>query len=364
MLDEILEIEAVDQHVDNVRREECELPFIAAFTEATDPAVWEHDAPQGLFFRRSVKQLAELYGCEARLEAVLEARARLDLEERTRLCIERSRLRALLLDDGLSPDEVMPWDWHGSFVPVKRFQRVEHLASQLFEQCESFEEFDREFSRRLEQGAPEVVGFKCIAAYRGGLDVPEVSAGEARADYPRARKSRPSRSHFYSYLVHRALEIAHEQQLPVQFHTGFGDPNLSLEGSNPLLLRPLIERYRCPFVLLHAGYPYVRETGFLASVYRNAWADFGLALPFISVAGMRRVLAELIELTPLNKLLYSSDASIIPELYFLGSLNSRRSLVRVLEECVVDGDLDREEALQAAHGILHANATRLYRLEP
>lgn len=360
MLEEILEIDAVDQHAHNVRKAEYELPFIAAFTEATDEAVWRQDAPHGLFFRRSLKQLAEVYECEANLDSVLEARNSLDLTGRTRLMIEHARLRTLLLDDGLAPGEVMPWQWHQQFVEVKRFQRIEHLAETLFEQCETFSEFDKEYTTRLESCGSEVVGFKCIAAYRGGLDVPLPAACEAEADFARAKSSKVSRSPFYSYLVHRALEIAADKSLPVQFHTGFGDPDLALEQSNPLLLRPLIERYSCPFVLLHAGYPYVRETGFLASVYRNAWADFGLALPFVSVAGMRRVLSELVELTPLNKLLYSSDASLIPELYFLGSLNSRYTLAHVLGECVTLGDLDPVEAAESARWILRDNAVSLY----
>lgn len=65
-------------------------------------------------------------------------------------------------------------------------------------------------------------------------------------------------------------------------------------------------------MLLHAGYPFVREAAYLASVYSQVYVDIGLAVPFLSVAGMRGVLQQLLELSPVSKLMYSSDAHMIP----------------------------------------------------
>jgi hypothetical protein len=53
---------------------------------------------------------------------------------------------------------------------------------------------------------------------------------------------------------------------------------------------------------------------------------------------------------------------LIPELYYLGSINGRAILADVLEECVKDGDLDAGEASEAARWILAENAERLYSL--
>ena len=182
----------------------------------------------------------------------------------------------------------------------------------------------------------------------------------AEDEFHNARPARLKESSLYHYLVHEAFEIASELKKPFQLHTGFGDPDLALELSNPLLLRPMIERYSCPFVLLHAGYPYFRETGFLASVYKNVWTDFGLAVPFLSYRGMRHTVNGLLELCPLNKLMYSSDASLIPELFYLGALNGRHVLRDCLSDCVQDGDLSESEALEAGEWILRDNALRLY----
>lgn len=355
--DEILTYPAIDQHAHNVRAPEHALPFAAAFTEATDPRVWTRDAVNGLFYRRSLRQLSSFYGCPA--QEVESHRAKIDLETLTRSLLGASHLRMLLLDDGLSPQEVRPWHWHDQFVPTRRLLRIEHLADQYLTAGLDFETFDRAYQAGLRETPPEVVGFKCIAAYRGGLDIPTVTREEARAAF---RHGRLFRSPFYSYLIHSALEVASDRHLPIQFHTGFGDPDLALETADPLLMRPLFERYSCPFVLLHAGYPFARKSGFLASVYLNVWVDFGLALPFLSVQGMRDCLCQLLELSPLNKILYSSDASLIPELYYLGSLNTRRVLAEVLREVVAHDELSECEALEAARSILAENAARLYRL--
>lgn len=41
-------------------------------------------------------------------------------------------------------------------------------------------------------------------------------------------------------------------------------------------MQPLIERYpRTKFVILHASYPYTRDAGYLAAVYKNVFLDFG-----------------------------------------------------------------------------------------
>lgn len=358
---DVLSVVALDQHAHNVRKAASQLPLEAAFTEATDPRVWEHDAPHTLFLRRSVNQLAALYDCEpelASLKSVIEQRS---LMERTSLCLQRSNLKALLLDDGLTPDHIEPWTWHEQFVPTKRLLRIEFLAESLLKEHSDFEDFDQAYRHQLSQPAAGVVGLKTIVAYRGGLTVASSNRLAARAEF-QAGAQRLTRSPFYSYILHTALEIASELQLPVQFHTGFGDPDLSLEKANPLLLRPLIEEYSCPFVLLHAGYPYCRETGFLSSVYHHVWADFGLALPFLSSRGMQDCLHALLELAPLNKVMYSSDASLIPELYYLGAINSRRVLSQVLTELCAHGDLSNKQALEAAHWLLRENAERLYHL--
>lgn len=359
--EKILQLPAVDQHAHNMRKATAQVPFEAAFSESYDNDVWENQTPETIFYKRSLRQLSKLWGCGSSGQEVKAYREGRTPEELTKELITASNLSFLLLDDGLNPDEIQPWTWHEQFVPTRRVLRLEQLAEELIEQCEDLTQVERAFSETLRSTGREVVGFKSIAAYRGGLNVKPATRESAELDMLEYH-GRLSHSPLYSHLLYLALEIASARDLPVQFHTGFGDPDLRLDEGNPILLTDLIERFTCPFVLLHAGYPYTREAGFLASVYPNVWVDFGLTIPFLSTAGMRKCLSELFELSPLNRLMYSSDASLIPELYYLGSLNSRLALNSVLEECKNNNDLTDDEAVVVAEMLLSKNALNLYEL--
>jgi predicted TIM-barrel fold metal-dependent hydrolase len=143
--------------------------------------------------------------------------------------------------------------------------------------------------------------------------------------------------------------------LPVQVHCGFGDSDLHLWRSDPSYLKPLVERFReTPFALLHC-YPYVREAGWLAHVYGNVWFDLSLTIPHVSQPA--QAIREALELAPVSKLLYASDAARTPELYYLAARWWRRALTEVLPEL-----LPEDEAEEAARLVLRGNARGLYRL--
>ena len=57
----------------------------------------------------------------------------------------------------------------------------------------------------------------------------------------------------------------------VQFHTGLGDNDLDLLFSSPAAhLQQIVRAYpNTNFVLLHSSYPYTREAGCLASMYKK-----------------------------------------------------------------------------------------------
>ena len=94
-------------------------------------------------------------------------------------------------------------------------------------------------------------------------------------------------------------------------------PTCRCRSRDPGLLKPLIERFdTTPFVLLHC-YPFVREAGWLAHVYPNVYFDLSLTIPHVSRPAA--ALGEALELAPVSKLLYASDAARTPELYLLAA---------------------------------------------
>ena len=118
-----------------------------------------------------------------------------------------------------------------------------------------------------------------------------------------------------------------------------------------------------PFVLLHASYPYVRELGYLASLYSHVWMDLGLAIPFTTV-DIPSVWRQALSLTPISKILFSTDAYSIPDIYWLAARWGRWGLSQILDELMVMGAFTQEEALEAGHQILHGNAEKLYGVGP
>jgi len=93
----------------------------------------------------------------------------------------------------------------------------------------------------------------------------------------------------------------------VQFHTGLGDADIALTLSSPAHMQPIIEAYPdATFVLLHGSYPYSRDAGYLASIYQNVYVDFGEVFPVVSRHGQCAVVRQLLEMTPTNKIMWSS----------------------------------------------------------
>jgi hypothetical protein len=247
------------------------------------------------------------------------------------------------------------------------------MAQDLIVQHESFDRMVEAYVAAVEGArAAGYVGLKSVIAYRTGLAISPPDRGEPARVFA-AVKARSRSDGFVrladkplnDHLVLLALAVAEQQQLPVQFHTGFGDADLDLLWANPLHMRPLFESGRyphVPFVLLHAGYPYVRELGYLATLYSNVFVDVGLAIPFITV-DIPALWSQLLGLTATSKILFSTDAYSIPDIYWLATRWGRWGLARALEGALECGALTEAEALESAQAILGGNATRLYGVE-
>jgi predicted TIM-barrel fold metal-dependent hydrolase len=252
----------------------------------------------------------------------------------------------LLLDEGFPPAEVGTTpDELGSLAgcEVRPVMRIEQVAENV-----GVDGVGQAVAGARSQG---YVALKTIAAYRGGLDL-DALPPPARTDRLEGAALRPA--------LLAALEANEEtgDPLPVQVHTGFGDSDLLLPAARPGLLKPLIERFRTTtWVLLHC-YPFVREAGWLAHVYGNVFFDVSLTIPH--VARPAAALYQALELAPVSKLLYATDASRTPELYLLGARWWRESLAEVLPALLPDD----AAAAEAARMILRENALAVYRLGP
>jgi hypothetical protein len=313
----------VDHHAHGILREPPATldEFRGLFSESNDARQWPHVAT-ALTYRRAIRELAAFFEVEPTEADVYRHRLASTPADYASRLLRASRTDTLLVDDGFPP----PGDGTTAAelgelagCPALRVLRLETRAAGAAEAV------------RTARG-DGFVALKTIAAYRGGLD-------RVAADVVAALEANESSG----------------DPLPVQVHCGFGDGDLDLPRADPGHLKPLLERFaETPFVLLHC-YPFVREAGWLASVYGNVWFDLSLTIPH--VARPAEALLEALELAPFSKLLYASDAARAPELYYLAAKWWRDALAEVLTDSLRSG-----EAEEAGRAILRENALRLYRL--
>ncbi|KAK7277447.1 hypothetical protein RJT34_22460 [Clitoria ternatea] len=375
------EVELVDGHAHNIVALDSNSAFIHTFTVGAfgDPdaiAFSRHT----LSFKRSLRDVAELYGSELSLEGVEEYRRVSGIQSICSTCFKAARISATLIDDGIELDKRHDIEWHKSFTPfVGRILRIERVAEKILEEGLpdgspwTLDSFTEAFVSKLKSypfHTCEIYGLKTIAAYYSGLqintNVTEKEAEEGLIKVLSAGKPLYLlNKNLVDYIFLLSLEVAQSYDLPMQIHTGFGDKFLDLRLSNPLHLRAVLEDKRfskCRFVLLHASFPFSREASYLASVYSQVYLDFGLAIPKLSVHGMITAVKELLDLAPINKVMFSTDGYTFPETFYLGAKNSRKIVFSVLRDACIDGDLSVPEAVEAAKDILARNAVRFYKI--
>ncbi|MEV4417534.1 amidohydrolase family protein [Catellatospora sp. NPDC049609] len=335
-------------------------------TEADDPAppgVSYLDGQLGWALRRWCAPVLDL-PAHAPVEDYLRRRRRLGADEAAGRLLRAANLSALLVDTGPVLGGLVDHAVLGTLAgaPTRWVVRLELLAEQVAPGTDAAG-FAAAFGEALHEALAGAVAVKSIAAYRHGLDLDparpqphEVTAAAARWQRDGERLTDP-------VLLRHLLWCAVDAGLPIQLHTGWGDRDQPLARADPALLQPFCEATLAsgvPLVLLHC-YPYHRQAGWLAQVYPHVYVDVGLTVTHLG-GRAAAVLGEFLELAPFGKLLYSSDAIGLPELYLVGAAQFRHGLGRVLGELVADGALTRAGAYDVAERIGAGNAARLYRL--
>jgi predicted TIM-barrel fold metal-dependent hydrolase len=166
-----------------------------------------------------------------------------------------------------------------------------------------------------------------------------------------------------------ALEECLMRDMPMQIHTGDGEaPSVILRNQNPFYLEEVcrFDRdgvMRMPKIIpLHAGYPSVGKAAWLSHLYPNCYFELSIMTPFVHQNLFQRYM-QVMEVVPLSKILYASDAFHVPELYWLAGRWGKRYLAKALTEYVVGGSLDFDEAIEGARMILYKNNRSLYALD-
>jgi uncharacterized protein len=355
----------VDHHCHGILTDDLDRDaFESLMNEAVRPSprgTTPFDSMLGLAIRRHCAPVLDLEPLAAP-EEYLRRRLGLGAAEVNARLMAAAGIGTFLVDTGLGPAGLTAPDELAALGGgrAREVVRLERLAEQVL--AEGTRDFAGEVQDRLLAGVRGgVVGAKSIAAYRVGLDLPgtKPTSDELMRALASADPGRLVDRTISGWLAHTALEVA----LPLQVHAGYGDSDLDLLACDPLHLTAFLRATQerdVPVLLLH-NWPYHRQAAYLAQVFDHVFMDLGLATHNTGALSVG-VLRETLELVPFGKLLFSSDAYGLAELYLLGALLFGTSLATVLGELVEAGDATQADAERIAGLVGRDNARRVYSL--
>ena len=385
---DILKHSVVDSHCHAFLPEKETEPFEQYLTLADHP-IPKMDIVNTFLYRRLVRELSRVLNVRGTHQEIIEKRQKRYKQDPVgyiKLLFEDANIETLLVDTGY-PAEVfsgysIDLNDFSKMVPsiVREIFRIDLVIYDFFLRRLSFEAAVEEIRDRIKNAVKNgAVGLKSVVAYRTGLEIQRGAEDEVRKAYgemiAQAKSGGPVRDVLssssrhaktvYDYFVFLGVEASVELGVPFQIHTGMGDaPFIDLRIANPILLHDLINDESvkdAKIVLVHGGYPYIEEAGFLVNSYPNVFLDLSETIPYISI-GIKEKLLNLFEMTPTTKIMYGSDGFKIPELHWFSSIRTKKALMAALNELVESRELDEERAYEIAKQFLSDNAKRIYNL--
>jgi hypothetical protein len=217
------------------------------------------------------------------------------------------------------------------------------------------------------------VAEKFEVAYLRSFDFSDPSRAEVESIYarwigggqPDAAAYKRLQDFLFRYIAMECGRLG----LAVHLHAfgGFGG-YYSINGGNPLLLEPLFNDPRLRktnFVLLHGGWPFVREMAALLQK-PNVYADISAQSLIMAPHTQAQWLREWLEIVP-EKVLFGTDGYPSseelgwPEATWIASHNARQALGIALTGMFEDGEITRSRARDLARMVLRGNAETLYK---
>jgi uncharacterized protein len=328
-----------------------------------------------MLVRMLIKKMATLLGTTPERDEVWAARnaAATNPHSYHRLLWEDANIASMLIDPGF-PVALIEADDFATVMPCPVYEgyRIERFGAGPTQQVpfaydayESFADFVEAFNTQLDAEAAKrgFRFFKSIIAYRTGLKLTlptEAAASAAWNGRPGTREA--GEKVLRDFLFHQTALRALEHDVAFQVHTGHTSHDQPWANANPIemtlfLNQPQMDQVR--FVLVHGGYPFNTEAGYITSIYPHVFLDLSLMIPWSSIGVARRI-EETLEFAPTSKVMYGSDGIMVPELFWISAHMVRKALGKVLDGFIADEILDPDEAMEVARDILYRTAERVY----
>jgi predicted TIM-barrel fold metal-dependent hydrolase len=225
---------------------------------------------------------------------------------------------------------------------------------------------------RHKQGG--AVAEKFEAAYLRSLAFDAVDIAQADHVYRQyANKPAPPEADYkllQDYLFRYIAAECGRLGMAVHIHTMAGAGGyFDVAGANPLNLEPLFDDpslRKTKFVMVHGGWPFVRQIGALLTK-PNAYLDISAQTLLLPPSAVAATLREWLALVP-EKVMFATDAYPYSnelgweESGWVAARNGRDALGRALTGMMRDGEITRDRAIELARMVLRENARSLYEL--
>jgi len=367
------QVALVDHHCHGLMRDDLSRDEFELLATESDWAQREGqtilDSPVGVIIRAECAPLLGLpRHCSP--DEYWARRAELGHAEVSRLLMPNTGIGKLIIDTGFRSPTILSLqemtDLTGA--PHHEIVRLEQVAEHTAEAGTTAETFAADYLARLTDRAASAVGFKSIIAYRYGLDFnpdrpTEAEVATAAGEWLRSIEGGRIRMD-HPVLLRHLLWAAVDFAMPIQFHVGYGDSDINMPRCDPSQMTEFLRRTvdsGIEVMLLHC-YPFIREAGFLAQVYPHVWVDNGAALNYTGPSSLT-LMRQLLEMSPFSKVLFSSDAFGLPELYYNGCVLWRRGIATIMNEWVDADFVSVADAERYMDMMGRTNALRAYRLE-
>ncbi len=260
------------------------------------------------------------------------------------------------------------------------FPMEDHLRARYLQQAglatipKTLEEYlTRVVTPTLErQHADGAVAEKFEIAYLRGFDFTDPPRDTAARIYARfAAGGQPDAADYkllQDYLFRFVAMECGRLGMAVHLHAMAGGGGyFGVAGANPLLLEPLFNDPRLRkthFVLLHGGWPFVREAGALLQK-PNVFLDLSQETLTFSPRTLTGWLREWLETYP-EKVLFGTDGYPLSdgmgweEATWIANRSGRQALGLALTGMLHDGEISRQRADEIARMVLQGSAAALY----
>lgn len=253
---------------------------------------------------------------------------------------------------------------------IRKELRFEYMYDPLIAKRLPFQAFLEDYYAVVDEAVKreKPVTFKSVIGYITGLDVSHPSFNQAEISYYRYLQDPNDFANekiLRDFMLYDSMKLCLKYNLPLQIHTGSGNtPLCRLTKMNPLLLHDFLSdeiNRQVTTVILHCGYPFLREAAYIVSHFGQAHLDVSQMVYHAGLAA-ETGFKELMETCPFTKVLFASDGGGIPEHTWYSAKYFKKALSRAMSDYVELGVFSRETAERYAAMVLSENARRIYRL--